>query len=52
MAKSSEKAFNSVEFDQLIVAGNNSLTVKLLTNVNFVNVFKKVFFSKAFNFIT
>ena len=37
---------------QLTVAGNVSLTVKLLTNFNFVNFFKKVFFGKAFNFIT
>ena len=52
MAKASEKTFNSYVFDQLIVAANNSLTVKLLTNVNFVNFSKKVFFGKAFNFIT
>ena len=38
--------------DQLTVAGNVSLTVKLLTNANFVNFFKKVFFGKAFKFIT
>ena len=37
---------------QLTVAGNVSLTVKLLMNVNFVNFFEKVFFGKAFNFIT
>ena len=37
---------------QLTVAGNDSLTVKLLTNVNFVILFKKVLFGKAFNFIT
>ena len=39
--------------DQLVtVAGNDSLTVKLLRNVSLVNVFKKMFFDKAFNFIT
>ena len=37
---------------QLTVAGNDSLAVKLLTNVNFVIFFKKVFLDKAFNFIT
>ena len=37
---------------QLTVAGNVSLTVKLLTNVDFVKFFRKVFFGKAFNFIT
>ena len=52
MAKASEKTFNSYVFDLLIVAANNSLTVKLLTNDNFVNFSERVFFGKAFNFVT
>ena len=45
-ARASEKGFISQVFDQLIVTGNNSLIVKLLTNVNFANCFKKVFLAK------
>ena len=37
-------------FDQLTVTGSNSLTVKLLTDVNFKIFFKNVLFGKAFRF--
>ena len=50
--KAKSHSINSYLFDQLLVAANNPLTVKSLTNVNFANFFKKVIFGKAFNFIT
>ena len=50
--KAKSHSINSYVFDHLLVAANNPLTVKSLTNVNFVNFFKKVLFGKAFNFIT
>ena len=52
MPEEGEVIWESFEqfFDQLTVAGSNSLTEKLLTDVNFKFFFKNVLFAKAFRF--